>query len=100
MKEINGKLLQERIDLYLEKNWDAILLDVDIRVEKMIKTVIKNLFKTNYHGKSIAEKLLVEKVDEVTKEVIDNLDIDKSEIERIVMKKVDQKVKSLKVEIN
>ena len=38
--EINDELLQERIDLYLEKHWDEVIADIDNRIAKMFSKIM------------------------------------------------------------
>lgn len=100
--EINDELLQERIDLYLEKHWDEVIADIDNRIAKMFSKIIRELFTTTgwRNEDSTVEKLLKEKITDVTTEVIESTEIDKEEIKRLVKKKIETQVKKTKVDIN
>lgn len=99
MNEINGKLIEERYQLYMEKHWDEVIADVDNRVEKMVKKTIKETFDRGYRDKSLAEKLIHDKVDEVASKVIENMEVDKREIERIIKTKMERKAKAINIDI-
>lgn len=97
MEEINGNLIQERVDLYLKNNWDSVIADIDVRVEKMMKSIIRETFSDSFNSRSIAKKLIQDKVDDITKNVLTNIEYDKQELQRLVLKKVEREVKKVRV---
>lgn len=99
--EINDELLNQRIELYLEKHQDEIVADIDTRIDRMIKKVIRELFKTPYYGDkmSTAEKLLTEKIDGIASKVIKELEIDKEEITGILHRQITRRVKNIDIDI-
>lgn len=99
-KNIDNKLLQERIDLYLEEHWDEIIADIDKRISAMFSKIVRELFNGGYRGESTVEKLLKEKITSLASEVIESTKIDKEEIERLVKKKIETQVKKMKVNFN
>lgn len=98
-KTIDDALLQERIDAYLEKHWDEIIMDIDKRISNMFSKIVRDLFNGGYR-ESTVEKLLKEKISNVAEEVINSTEIDKAEIERLVKKKIENQVKKLQVDID
>lgn len=99
-KTIDDALLQERIDAYLEKHWDEVIMDIDKRISNMFSKIVRELFSSGYRGESTVEKLLKEKISNVAEEVINSTEIDKAEIERLVKKKIENQVKKLQVDID
>lgn len=98
---INDELLQERVERYMDVHKEEIIADIDNRIDKAVKKNIRELFNNNNWGKqSIAEQILSAKVEGVTKEIIDNLEFDKLEIERVLQNQITRRVKALKLDIN
>lgn len=98
---INDELLQERVERYMDIHKEEIIADIDNRIDKSIKKSIRDMFNNSNWGKqSIAEQILSAKVEGVTKEIIDNLEFDKLEIERVLQNQITRRVKALKLDIN
>lgn len=97
--EITDELMNERIELYMNKHQDEIIADIDMRVDKMVKKVVREMFTGRQYKKSTMETLLIDKIETVTKTVIDELEIDKQNITDILNRQIARRVKNIDIDI-
>lgn len=101
-KKITNELIEERTNLYIEENWDDIIADIDKRVEREVKTVIKDMFSSNsWERKDNAIKKYIKgKIETIVQEQVDKTEIDTDEIARLVQKRAMQQAKKARLIID
>ena len=97
---ISEALVEERINLYVEENKEAILEMLDKKIETKIKESIREVFSySNNWTKTAASKKIDEKIEKQISLQAENVSIDEEWIKAQVEKKVRTAVKSLTVRL-
>ncbi|MEG2645387.1 MAG: hypothetical protein RR965_09400, partial [Enterococcus sp.] len=84
---------------YLDSNWDLVIGQIDQKIEVLIKKVIREAFEYNWSTKSLAHKLLTEKVTAITENLINDYEVDKDEIILKINKQIEKQIRKISVNV-
>lgn len=96
---ITEELIQQRINKYLDNNWDLVIGQIDQKIEILIKKVIREAFEDDWRTKSSAHKLLTEKVTAITENLINEYEVDKDEIILKLNKQIEKQIRKISVSV-
>lgn len=97
--KITEELIQQRVDIYIDKNKERILADIDSRIEKAVGKSIKDYFASSNWRDTHTQQYIKGKIEKMAVTCAGEVEIDIEEIQKIVNKKVAQEVKKINVQV-